>query len=299
MCDMCSGKWILDDLESLKKSCQKDCLESNYTCVSPSLLDLWGGDIVKVNPNGGECGGVLPECSLSSSSEENSSSSEYSSSSENISSSSLDENESSSDMASSSSSDENYNFLKGAFPCYYGNGRGCDLVGYASCNRLPMADIPEVAKDQLIFPSCSFEKGKVIFSYPAHIAMIKLNFDYFGCQYDKNDCRGDDYGESLAYPFIMSPFFYCSNLLSTPNGCRSYFSSGFHAVYDVVIDEQMKLEEHDSRAVDVGYYYYPHDYYPRDDVDKQLKKLNFCGRAYWGNFDELAYYDSQEYIDAE
>lgn len=106
-CDFCSANWVKEELKDLEDACREDCRTSNYICKPTDLADLWGGEITKIDSNGGPCGSSLPNCSESSSSqnEESSSSEELSSSSEE-SSSSVKESSSSENDENSSSSEE-------------------------------------------------------------------------------------------------------------------------------------------------------------------------------------------------
>lgn len=109
-CNACTAEWIIEELKQIESDCREECRESNYACPPPSLPKQWGGEIKKINPNGGVCGSPLPNCSESSSSEtiESSSSEKISSSSESIKSSSSEAESSSSeeDVESSSSEEE-------------------------------------------------------------------------------------------------------------------------------------------------------------------------------------------------
>lgn len=90
-CDFCDGANIQLQLQIDEGICNAECRDKNTTCMR--MLTGWGGEIVKINPNGGDCGAfdpTLPNCSESSSSEtEQSSSSELQSSSSLESSSSV------------------------------------------------------------------------------------------------------------------------------------------------------------------------------------------------------------------
>ena len=111
-CDFCKGLNIQNELVFHESFCNAQCLQKNKHCRMAS--NLWGGEIVKINPNGGECGSPLPGCAESSSSvgeDEQSSSSETPVSSEAESSSSEEEeleSSSSGEIDSSSSEDEDY-----------------------------------------------------------------------------------------------------------------------------------------------------------------------------------------------
>lgn len=106
-CDFCDGANIQLQLQIDEGICNAECRDKNTTCMR--MLTGWGGEIVKINPNGGDCGAfdpTLPNCSESSSSEtEQSSSSELQSSSSLESSSSV-ESSSSEKISESSSSEE-------------------------------------------------------------------------------------------------------------------------------------------------------------------------------------------------
>jgi len=111
-CDFCKGLNIQNELVFHESFCNAQCLQKNKHCRMAS--NLWGGEIVKINPNGGECGSPLPGCAESSSSvgeDEQSSSSEVPVSSEAESSSSEEEeleSSSSGEFDSSSSEDDDY-----------------------------------------------------------------------------------------------------------------------------------------------------------------------------------------------
>ncbi|MCF0216784.1 MAG: hypothetical protein HUK21_09970 [Fibrobacteraceae bacterium] len=107
-CDFCDGANIQLQLQMEESFCNAECKKKNATCMR--MASGWGGEIVKINPNGGDCGAfdpTLPNCSESSSSEiERSSSSEKQSSSSLTSSSSIMESSSSEEFLESSSSEK-------------------------------------------------------------------------------------------------------------------------------------------------------------------------------------------------
>lgn len=52
-CDFCSANWVKQELKDLEDVCREDCRTSNYACKPTDLATLWGGEIKKINPNGG------------------------------------------------------------------------------------------------------------------------------------------------------------------------------------------------------------------------------------------------------
>lgn len=108
-CDFCDGANIQLQLQIEENACNAGCKKKNTTCMR--MASGWGGEIVKINPNGGDCGAydpTLPNCSESSSSESEQSSSSEIQSSSSVESSSSDLGSSSSEEKTESSSSEDF-----------------------------------------------------------------------------------------------------------------------------------------------------------------------------------------------
>ena len=159
-CDYCDGYNIKTQLTIDEELCKDECKAKNTTCMR--MASGWGGERVKINPNGGDCGAFdssLPGCEESSSSEmEQSSSSETQSSSSLESSSSVESSSSgkisspsssnsvqscsSYDISSSSEERNVFGYKEGLHLCstevtnfYNLDGVFCNESGYCGCNN--------------------------------------------------------------------------------------------------------------------------------------------------------------------
>lgn len=231
-CDFCSANWVKQELKDLEDACREDCRTSNYICKPTDLAALWGGEITKINSSGGSCGAPLPNCSessssqddessssedLSSSSEESSSSVEESSSSEN------DENSSSSEEEGDSSSSENdgcdeeiedCDIDRTGEICYSGHPNDCSSMEYTT-----FANRPAMIGDFYFYDYIMCRDGQIEF----HANVPEVNFSPMSFMCKKEGCQG--YHE-------FEGDWHCTHQDPPVDGCISDFYEiapmGFH-----------------------------------------------------------------------
>ena len=240
-CNACTAEWVKEELKQIESDCREDCRESNYTCPPPSLPQQWGGEIVKINPNGGSCGAPLSNCSISSSSvgedEQSSSSqellssdSQYSSFEVESSSSEEYDPESSDSGINSSSSDDGGDDPSSSSgertngdECYIGSNESCSLMDYVVFEKRPVL----VGDIRLYYHKPYCKDGDIVFS--ANIPAAYFQPKSFECL-----------NEYCTFNRSFEGFWVCDEGYRLINGCSVTPQHGSQSFFYSVLTNKLR-----------------------------------------------------------